>query len=105
MSHHEVLASAFIDELRKIAASKDRLRVAQIRQGKRPMHVDTLLKKDKDGSLFKKADTKSGDVPSRDSKGISQTPSGKTHDGRDIAAVLPAGSAGLPIDADPSPRR
>jgi hypothetical protein len=48
--------AAFLDELHKIAASRGRMRVPQSRSGRRPMRVDTMLKKEKDGSLFK--DTK-----------------------------------------------
>jgi len=44
--------SAFLDELCKIAASKDRFSVAQSRAGRRSMSVDTLLRKEKDGTLY-----------------------------------------------------
>jgi hypothetical protein len=52
---------AFSDELIKLgfgakeAASKGRLRVAQSRKGRRPMRVTTMLRKEKDGTLYKKA--------------------------------------------------
>lgn len=48
MSH-----AAFLDELRKIAACKARMTVPQTRRDRRPMSVDTMLKKEKDGTLFK----------------------------------------------------
>lgn len=44
---------AFSDELQKVAASKQRMAVPQTRTGRRSMRVDTMLKKDRDGSLFK----------------------------------------------------
>lgn len=44
------------DELTKIAASRGRMTVPQSRSGRRPMRVDTLLRKEKDGSLYKAAD-------------------------------------------------
>lgn len=47
---------AFLDELRKIAAAKARMTVPQTRKGRRPMRVDTMLRKEKDGSLFKEAE-------------------------------------------------
>lgn len=47
---------SFLDELEKIAAARKRMTVAQSRQGRRPMRVDTMLKKDKEGTLYKAAD-------------------------------------------------
>lgn len=46
--------SFFSDELQKIAASKDNMAVPKSRSGRRSMSVDTLIRKEKDGSLFKK---------------------------------------------------
>lgn len=37
----------------KLAASKSRFRVGQTRSGRRPMSVDTMLRKEKDGTLYK----------------------------------------------------
>jgi hypothetical protein len=48
--------AAFLDELYKVAASKGRMRVSQSRSGRRPMRVSTMLRKEKEGSLYK--DTK-----------------------------------------------
>lgn len=48
-----VYAGCF-DELLKIAASKNRLSVSKSRSGRRPLSVHTLLKKDTEGTLFKK---------------------------------------------------
>jgi hypothetical protein len=36
----------------KLAVSRDRLRVPQTRKGRRPMSVDTFLRKERDGSLY-----------------------------------------------------
>lgn len=49
--------AGFVDELAKIASSHGRMHVPKARTGRRPMTVDTLLKKDKDGTLFKGADS------------------------------------------------
>ncbi len=49
----DVQRVAFLDELEKIAVSKDRMQVPQARAGRRPLSVDTLLKKEKDGTLYK----------------------------------------------------
>jgi hypothetical protein len=50
-----ITRAAFLDELTKIAVSRDRLNVvAQSRTGVRPISVDKLLEKDKAGTLFKK---------------------------------------------------
>lgn len=51
----EAMHGAFLDELEKIAISKGLLRIPQSRKGRRPMHVETLLKKEKDGTLFKES--------------------------------------------------
>jgi hypothetical protein len=48
--------AAFLDELEKISAAHGRMHVPKTREGRRPMSVHTLLKKDKDGTLYKKAD-------------------------------------------------
>lgn len=44
---------AFLDELDKLAASSSAWRLPKSRAGRRPLTVDTLLKKDKEGTLFK----------------------------------------------------
>lgn len=46
--------ASFVDEFQKLAASKHRLQVSKSREGRRSMRVDTLLKKDNNGTLFKK---------------------------------------------------
>lgn len=43
-----------LDELGKIGASKQRMTMAQSRSGRRSMHVDTLLRKEQEGTLYKK---------------------------------------------------
>jgi len=45
--------SAFSEELLKLAAAKGKMSIPQTRKGRRPMKVDTMLKKEKDGSLYK----------------------------------------------------
>jgi len=52
--------SAFSEELSKLAAAKGKMSVSQSRVGRRPMKVDTMLKKEKEGSLYKY--TKMGSV-------------------------------------------
>ena len=49
-----VLKGAFLDELEKVAVSRHLMRVAQSRKGRRPMRVDTLLRKEKEGTLYKR---------------------------------------------------
>ena len=44
---------AFFEELGKLAAAKSNFSVSQSRRGRRSMSVDTLLRKDKDGTLLK----------------------------------------------------
>lgn len=48
------LVHACFDELEKIAIASTRLRLAQSRGGRRPMRVATLLKKEKEGTLYKR---------------------------------------------------
>lgn len=70
MNELAIIEAAFLDELEKIAVSKAMMAIGQTRSGRRPMTVDTLLRKEKDGSLYKETATLSnkrpGDVPSRD---------------------------------------
>ena len=47
--------AGFLDELEKIAAAHGRLRRPKERRGRRPMTVTTLLRKEKDGTLYKDA--------------------------------------------------
>lgn len=44
---------AFADEMQKISASRSIWRLAQSRKGRRPMRISTLLRKDKEGTLYK----------------------------------------------------
>lgn len=53
MDRDLVLEKAFFDELEKIAASFRRMQVPKGRSGRRSMSVDTMLKKEKDGTLFR----------------------------------------------------
>jgi predicted DNA-binding ribbon-helix-helix protein len=53
MERSEVLEKAFFDELEKISASFKSMHVSKSRSGRRSMSVDTLLRKEKDGTLFK----------------------------------------------------
>jgi hypothetical protein len=47
--------SVMADAFAKVAASRGRFTLPQSRQGRRPMRVDTMLKKEQEGTLFKKA--------------------------------------------------
>jgi len=102
------LIAAFRDEFEKIAASHVRLRGSKDRSGRRPLRVDTLLRKEKEGTLYKNtgneqkiaqlesvlagrpsgteatAGKKKGDLPSREEI---DTP--KREDGRGNAATVP----------------
>lgn len=55
MNELPILREAFADELEKIAISMGRLRMPKARRGRRSMTVSTFLRKEKDGSLYKKA--------------------------------------------------
>lgn len=55
MFEDPVLRGSFLAELQKLAASKHRLSIPKTRSGRRSLSVQTLLKKDKEGTLFKKA--------------------------------------------------
>lgn len=48
-----VILDAFFDEFCKLAASKERWNVPKARSGRRSMSVDTMLRKEKDGTLYK----------------------------------------------------
>jgi len=115
VTYLEVMKQAFLDELQKIATSKNKMTVAQTRQGRRPISVHNMLAKDKDGKLFKKAYSpgssgtlgggnqpyliegsapevrKPGDAPSRDGSTVGQKP--RREDGHDMTATIPAGGA------------
>lgn len=45
---------SFLDEV-KVAASQGRLTIPKSRSGRRPMSVETLLRKEKEGTLYKDA--------------------------------------------------
>lgn len=101
MDYSSALESAFFDELEKIAASFRRLRMPKSRIGRRSMSVATLLRKEKDGTLYRKhaearvsfedpaldpgaarPRKKRGEVPSRDDEPVE-----KREDGRDNVAT------------------
>lgn len=48
----DIMVTAF----EKVAATKNRFTVAQMRKGRRSMRVDTMLRKDREGTLYKKAE-------------------------------------------------
>lgn len=54
MADNSPFFESFLAELQKIAASKHRLSVSKTRAGRRSLSVSTMLKKDKEGTLFKK---------------------------------------------------
>jgi hypothetical protein len=56
------MRAAFLDELEKIAASSKLLRHGKSRIGKRPMRVSTLLRKDKEGEIYKHGEGSMGNV-------------------------------------------
>lgn len=61
MDYTAVTRAAFLDELTKIAVANARLdSTSKSRSGTRPISVDTLLKKEKDGTLYKKAEDWAG---------------------------------------------
>jgi inorganic pyrophosphatase len=48
--------TSFLAELTKLSASSERLTVSKTRAGRRPMSVTTMLTKDREGTLHKKAE-------------------------------------------------
>lgn len=59
------MLAGFVDELGKIASAHGRMHVPKERKGRRSMTVDTLLKKEKDGTLFKEGDAAGAPQPVR----------------------------------------
>jgi hypothetical protein len=57
---------AFVEEFEKISASRERMNVPKTRSGRRSMSVDTLLRKEREGTLFKSTPHASGRVKVRD---------------------------------------
>lgn len=60
MNYVEAMEAAFLDELEKIATRGKFLKGLSHRLGRRPMRVGTMLKKEKEGTLYthtKKADS------------------------------------------------
>lgn len=55
----------FGDELEKLNASRSRMTVSQTRKGRRPMRVDTMLKKEKEGTLYKYTKTASSKLDTK----------------------------------------
>jgi len=53
MDYAAVMERAFLDELEKIAAAREQLRHGKSRAKRRPMRVSTMLRKEKDGTLYK----------------------------------------------------
>ena len=74
---HATLA-AFVDELEKIAAAHGLSNIPKHREGRRPISVDKLLLKEKDGTLYKRADSQGNSQPVRgagaDDPGAAQPP-------------------------------
>ena len=95
MDLDEVMKNAFVDELEKIGASLKRLSVPKSRAGRRSISVANFLKKDNNGSLFKKhgfqlgyedgpydaggakPPKKKGEAPSRDNSAPSSREDGR----------------------------
>lgn len=90
MLQDPVVRGSFLDELRKLAASKHRLSMSKTRSGRRSLSVSTLLKKDKEGTLFKKAEAE----PEFKLQGHT------THQGLPIAIENRAGSVRKGVDKD-----
>ncbi len=100
-----LVLQAFADELEKMAVSKSQLSVPQSRSGRRPITVDNYLKKDKDGTLWKKKEAytisdgrtgreidpraRPGDVPSMEgSKVVGQGTPAKKEYAKENAVVV-----------------
>lgn len=96
------MLEAFADELSKIAASHGLTVVSKTRTGSRPISVDRLLEKDREGSLRKKADSAGNPQDVRgdsvDDPGAAQPPKRRgevpTHGSDDISVGQKTGSSG-----------
>jgi len=62
MSYSSAIYSAFFNELEKLAVSSDRM--VKQRIGRRPMAVETMLRKEKEGDLYKYTKTGQSDQSS-----------------------------------------
>lgn len=94
-------------ELEKIGAARDQMLVSKSREGRRPARVGTLLKKEKDGTLWKHGEgsvgnlvaTAAGDPPNmtgsaaKYDRTASEVPS--REDSREHTATIPAQSRTL----------
>jgi hypothetical protein len=67
MAVSPITLAGFLDELTKIAASHGRMHMTKSRAGRRPMRVDTMLKKEKDGTLWKEGDSQGNPQDTRGS--------------------------------------
>lgn len=115
-----VIERAFLDELEKIAAVRPDIRkamsVPQARSGKRSMRVATMLKKEKEGTLWKEAgegslgnlvSTAAGEPqdstgrPARAPRTSSEVPS--REDGRENVQTIFVGGKQLPPETTNQP--
>jgi len=64
-----ITIASFLDELEKIAVAHGRTSVPKGRAGKRSMRAETLLRKEKDGTLFKHSDAAGSPQPVRGDSG------------------------------------
>jgi|SRR5690606_10417785 len=96
----DTIQAAFLDELQKIAASKGSLNRLQLRIGRRPISVDKLLQRDKEGKLFKKLSgaRRKAELPSRD--GSDPNGGGQVREeGRDLPALVFGNADVLSLDS------
>ena len=98
MFEDPVLRGSFLDELQKLAASKNRLSISKARKGRRSLSVQTLLKKDKEGTLFKKH---AGD----DSAWKDQLPGGLADDKTPADFKRPALRQGVKVESEHTSNR
>lgn len=111
MTYAEAIQAAFLDELEKIGSARRKfLDAVKSRAGRRPMRVATMLKKEKDGTLFKLTktsgegsvgnivpfstyDPQNGELEGAAKRKLQQGEVPSREDGREQAAVkIPAGS-------------
>lgn len=106
--------SACRAELLKLAASWGRFNLPKDRKGRRPLKVSTLLKKEKDGTLFKQAfdpgasgpavsfpENENGTAPSMPI-GPGQAPSREASEQRLLKLILAQKSGLKPLPRDPA---
>lgn len=125
MGYFEFMQLAFLDELEKIGASHGRLQFSKTRAGRRPVSASTMLRKDKEGTLYKASQSyadeqanidmsygsrapnrKPSDVPSREGNEVQARSGGRVtwEDGHNVQTIPGPAANTFSSETGPSPR-